>query len=52
VSLRVAALEAVMAAAATDAGRLRELSEELAVMADQRDELEGAWLELSEELEA
>jgi hypothetical protein len=40
------------AAAATDAARLRELSEELAALADQRDELEGAWLELSEELEA
>ncbi len=44
-------LHAAMAAAATDPGPLRELSDELAVLAAERDRLEGEWLELSEQLE-
>ena len=45
-------VEAGMVAAATDAGRLRELSEELAALTGRREELESRWLELSEQLEA
>jgi ABC transport system ATP-binding/permease protein len=44
-------LHQAMTAAATDAGRLRELSEELGALSDQRDRLESDWLELSEQLE-
>jgi ATP-binding cassette subfamily F protein uup len=44
-------LQAAMAAVATDPGRLRELTDELAALAAQRDALESAWLELSERLE-
>jgi ABC transport system ATP-binding/permease protein len=45
-------VEAAMVAAATDADRLRELSDELAALTARRDQLEARWLELSEELEA
>jgi ATP-binding cassette subfamily F protein uup len=44
-------LQSAMAAAATDAARLRELSAEMATLTRQRDELESSWLELSEQLE-
>ena len=45
-------LQQEMAAVATDAGRLRELAEELSVLTAERERLEGEWLELSEQLEA
>lgn len=41
-----------MAAAATDHGKLRELQGSLAQLTTQRDELEGAWLQTSELLDA
>ncbi|HET9125220.1 MAG TPA: ATP-binding cassette domain-containing protein, partial [Solirubrobacteraceae bacterium] len=44
-------LQQAMAAAATDAGRLRELSDQLAALTLQRERLEGDWLELSAQLE-
>ena len=44
-------LQATMAAHVTDAGRLRELSEELAALNARRDGLEGRWLEVSQRLE-
>ncbi|MGH2894181.1 MAG: ABC transporter ATP-binding protein, partial [Solirubrobacteraceae bacterium] len=44
-------LQAAMAAAATDAGRLDELTRELAALAVDRDRLEASWLELSAALE-
>jgi ATP-binding cassette subfamily F protein uup len=44
-------IETAMAAAATDAQRLRELADELTDVAACRDALESAWLELSEALE-
>ena len=44
-------LEVAMTAAASDAHRLHQLSEELTALAATRDELEAAWLELSEQLE-
>jgi hypothetical protein len=40
-----------MAAAATDAQRLDELTRELASLATDRGRLEASWLELSETLE-
>jgi ATP-binding cassette subfamily F protein uup len=43
-------LQAAMAAAASDAPRLHELSEELTALSASRDQLETAWLELSEQL--
>jgi ABC transport system ATP-binding/permease protein len=48
---RNAELQAQMAAAATDAGRLDELTRELGALAADRDRLEASWLELSETLE-
>ncbi|HEY2320609.1 MAG TPA: ABC-F family ATP-binding cassette domain-containing protein [Solirubrobacteraceae bacterium] len=48
---RDAELQAEMAAAATDAGRLDELTRELGGVAADRDRLEASWLELSEALE-
>jgi len=48
---REAELHEQMAAAATDHDRLRELDAELRTLAGERDELEAAWLERSEELE-
>jgi ATP-binding cassette subfamily F protein uup len=45
-------LQAAMAAAATDPGPLRELSDELAALTAERDRLEGEWLELSEQLDS
>jgi ABC transport system ATP-binding/permease protein len=44
-------VEAAMVAAATDADRLGALSDELAALTAQRDQLEARWLELSEQLE-
>jgi ATP-binding cassette subfamily F protein uup len=41
-----------MAASATDHSRLGELGSELEALAAERDELEGAWMETSELLEA
>ena len=41
-----------MAVAATDAERLRALSDELRVVVSEREELESSWLELSEQLES
>jgi ATP-binding cassette subfamily F protein uup len=49
---REAELHEQMAAAATDHDRLRELDAELRALAAERDELEAAWLERSEALEA
>ncbi|HEY8583553.1 MAG TPA: ATP-binding cassette domain-containing protein, partial [Capillimicrobium sp.] len=49
---REAALHEEMAAAATDHARLRALNEQLAAVAAERDELEAAWLEHAETLEA
>jgi ABC transport system ATP-binding/permease protein len=49
---REAALQDAMAAAATDHARLRELSAELTALRSERDELEAAWLEAAEVLEA
>jgi ATP-binding cassette subfamily F protein uup len=49
---REAALHAEMAASATDHLRLNELDSELQALAAERDELEAAWLETSELLEA
>ena len=49
---RAAELQEAMAAAATDAGRLRELSDELTALGTHREQLEASWLELSETLEA
>ena len=46
-----AGLQEAMAAAATDAARLQELSAEHAALASQRTALEERWLELSEQLE-
>jgi ATP-binding cassette subfamily F protein uup len=40
-----------MAASATDHTRLRELQSELAALSAEREQLESAWLETSEELE-
>jgi len=48
---RDAELQAAMAAAATDAPRLDELTRELATVATDRAQLEASWLELSERLE-
>ena len=48
---RDAELQAEMAAAATDAVRLDELTRELSALASDRDRLEASWLELSETLE-
>ena len=48
---RDAELQAEMAAAATDAARLDELTRELGAVASDRDRLEASWLELSETLE-
>ena len=45
-------LQRAMAAAATDPGPLRELSDELASLTAERDRLEGEWLELSEQLDS
>jgi ATP-binding cassette subfamily F protein uup len=45
-------LQSAIAAAATDPGPLRELSDELASLTAERDRLEGEWLELSEQLES
>jgi ABC transport system ATP-binding/permease protein len=47
-----AGLQEAMAAAATDAARLQELSAEHRALASQRTSLEERWLELSEQLEA
>jgi ATP-binding cassette subfamily F protein uup len=44
-------LQATMAAHVADAGRLRELTEELAALSARRDGLEGRWLEVSQRLE-
>ena len=49
---REAALHAEMAASATDHTRLTELTAELRALVAERDELEAAWLETSELLEA
>jgi ATP-binding cassette subfamily F protein uup len=49
---RDAELQAAMAEAATNAGRLDELTQELATVAADRDRLEASWLELSEALES
>jgi ABC transport system ATP-binding/permease protein len=49
---RDAELQAAMAAAATDAARLDELTRELSAVAADRDRLEASWLELSETLES
>ena len=49
---REAQLHEDMAAAATDFQRLRELQDELAQAAGERERLEAAWLESSEALEA
>ena len=51
VAAREAELHEQMAGAATDHGRLRELNEQLAALAAERDELEAAWLAASETLE-
>ncbi|MBB4660739.1 ABC-F family ATP-binding cassette domain-containing protein [Conexibacter arvalis] len=51
VAAREAALHEEMAAAATDHGRLRELNDQLAALAAEREQLEAAWLEASEALE-
>jgi ATP-binding cassette subfamily F protein uup len=48
---REAELHEAMAQAATDFDRLRTLNAELAAVATERDELEGAWLEASEAAE-
>jgi ATP-binding cassette subfamily F protein uup len=50
-SERETALHEEMASAASDHGRLRELNEQLAALATERDELEAAWMEASEALE-
>ncbi len=44
-------LQQAMARAATDAGRLRDLSAELAALGAERERLESEWLELSERLQ-
>jgi len=49
---RGAGIHAAMAAAASDADRLGRLSEELTALTEHIDQLEAAWLQLSEELEA
>jgi ATP-binding cassette subfamily F protein uup len=49
---REAALHDEMAGAATDHARLRELQRELEALASERAQLEAAWLETSEALEA
>ena len=49
---REAALHEEMAASATDHARLRELTARLAALTAEREELEAAWLEASEALEA
>ncbi len=48
---RDAELQAAMAEAATDAGRLGELTQELTAVAADRERLEASWLELSETIE-
>ena len=48
---RDAEVQEQMVQAATDAGRLATLTEELATLAADRDRLEASWLELSEALE-
>jgi ATP-binding cassette subfamily F protein uup len=48
---RDAELQTAMAAAATDAGRLHELTGQLGALSTEREELEARWLALSEELE-
>ena len=48
---RDAELQQAMAAAATDAGRLHALSQELTAVGGERERLEAEWLELSEALE-
>ena len=45
-------LQAAIAAAATDAGRLRELAEQHTALSAERERLEAGWLELSEQLES
>jgi len=52
VTAREAALHDEMAAAATDHAKLRELQASLAELAGRRDELEAAWLQIAETLEA
>ena len=49
---REARLHEDMALSATDHARLRELNAELAGVSSERDQLEAAWLELAEALEA
>ncbi|MGI8716059.1 MAG: ABC-F family ATP-binding cassette domain-containing protein [Solirubrobacteraceae bacterium] len=44
-------LHAAMVTAATDAGRLRELSEQLTTLSAEREALEASWFQLSEQLE-
>lgn len=48
---REAKLHEAMAAAATDAGRLRELEAERTTLAQEREALEAAWMAASELLE-
>ena len=48
---RDAELQTAMAAAATDAGRLHELTGQRGALSTEREELEARWLALSEELE-
>ena len=50
-SAREAALHEEMAAQATDHAALRDLNAQLAAVAGERDELEAAWLDVSEALE-
>ncbi len=45
-------LQTAMAAAATDAGRLRDLTGELGALGAEREALEARWLELAEQLES
>jgi ATP-binding cassette subfamily F protein uup len=49
---RETALHADMAASATDHARLRELNAELAALTAEREQLEAAWMETAEALEA
>jgi ATP-binding cassette subfamily F protein uup len=48
---RDAELQEAMAQAATDAGRLRELTEQLAALSVEREQLEAGWFDLSERLD-
>ena len=45
-------LQEAMAAAASDAERLSELSAQLTALSAKREDLESLWLELSEDLES